>query len=137
MVNPYVLLIAGGLWIATTLGGYFYGHNEGYNAALAEQAKGIQKILTDFENRVAQSADAATKAALAEFKERTALLQTVSDQLAKAQGTINAAASKLSASLRGGLCVLSPPQRQLLECVRRPNTAGCPTGAGTLSAPVP
>lgn len=136
-LNPWIYIGVLVAFIAVGLGGYFYGHNEGYNAALAEQASSIQKALTDFEGRVAKSADAATKAALAEFREKTALLQTVGDQLAKARETINAASAKLSASMRGGACVLTPAQRRLLECVRRPDTAGCPAGPGTLPAPVP
>lgn len=131
-LNPWVFVVAGGLWIASTLGGYFYGHNEGYNAALADQAKSIQAALTDFEHRVAQSADAATKAALTEFKEKTALLADLGQKLDKAQGVINAAASKLSLSLKGGACVFTPLQRGLLECVRRPDTPGCSPGAGTV-----
>lgn len=38
--NPYVLLAAGGLWIASILGGYFYGtHHEAlsWRAVIAEQ----------------------------------------------------------------------------------------------------
>lgn len=124
-INPYAWLIAGGIWIASTLGAYFYGHNEGYNAALAEQAAGIQKALTDFETRVAASADAATKAALDEFKAKTDLLAAMGEKWEKAEGTINAAASKLSASLRGSSCVLQPAQRRLLECIRRPDSPGC------------
>ncbi len=135
-LNPWIYIGVLLAFIGVGLGGYFYGHNEGYNAALAAQAESIQATLTDFEKRVASSADAATKAALAEFKEKTALLQTVGDSLAKAQGTINAASAKLSASLRGGACVLTPIQRQLLECVRRPDTAGCSSSAGTVPAPI-
>lgn len=136
-LNPWIYIGVLLAFIGVGLGSYFYGHNEGYNAALAEQAKSIQATLTDFEKRVGASADAATKAALAEFKEKTALLQSVGDSLAKAQGTINAASAKLSASLRGGACVLTPAQRRLLECVRRPDTAGCSSSPGTVPAPVP
>jgi hypothetical protein len=130
-------LVAGAIWVGSTLGAYFYGHNEGYNAALAEQAAGIQKALTDFEQRVATTADAVTKAALAEFKEKTALLKSVGDQLDKAQGTINAASAKLSASLRGSSCVLTPPQRRLLECIRRPDTEGCAPASAAVQPAVP
>lgn len=136
-INPYAWLIAGGIWVASTLGAYFYGHNEGWNAALAQQAAGIQKVLTDFETRVATSADAATKAALDEFKRKTAVLDGLGDQLTKAQGTIDAAASKLSSSLRGGACVLQPAQRRLLECIRRPDTAGCSPGDPAVLPAVP
>jgi hypothetical protein len=136
-LSPYVWLVAGAIWIGSTLGAYFYGHNEGYNAALAEQAAGIQKALTDFEQRVAATADSVTKAALEEFKAKTALLKSVGDQLDKAQGTINAASAKLSASLRGGSCVLSPAQRRLLECIRRPDTEGCAPAPASLQPAVP
>lgn len=136
-INPYAWLIAGGIWIASTLGAYFYGHNEGWNAALADQAAGIQKALTDFETRVASSADAATKAALDEFKRKTAVLDSLGAQMAKQQGTIDAAAAKLSNSLRGGACVLQPAQRRLLECIRRPDTAGCSSSPAAVLPAVP
>jgi hypothetical protein len=131
-LNPWAIVIAGGVWIASTLGGYFYGHNEGWNAALADQAVGIQKALTDFETRVAASADNATRAALEEFRQKTRILGQLGADLEKTQGAINAAASKLSLSLRGGACVLGPAQRRLLECIRRPDTAGCSPGEPAL-----
>jgi hypothetical protein len=127
-LNPWAIVIAGGIWIGSTLGAYFYGHNEGWNAALADQAAGIQKALTDFETRVAASADAATQSALEEFRRKTAVLDKLGDQMATAQGKIDAAAAKLSSSLRGGACVLQPAQRRLLECIRRPDGPGCSPG---------
>jgi hypothetical protein len=136
-LNPWALLAAGAVWIGSTLGAYFYGHNEGWNAALAKEAAGIQKALTDFESRVASSADAATRSALEEFKRKTAVLDGLGEKLEKQQGTIDAAAAKLSSSLRGGACVLGPSQRRLLECIRRPDTAGCSSSSAAVLPAVP
>lgn len=136
-LNPWSIVAALGIWIGSTLGAYFYGHNEGWNAYAADQAKTIQVALTDFEHRVAASADAATKAALDEFKKKTAVLDDIDGKLKTAQGTIDAASAKLSASLHGSTCVLSPAQRQLLECVRRPNAPSCSAKPAALLPAVP
>jgi uncharacterized protein YukE len=135
-LGPYAIAGALAASIVIGLSGYFYGHSQGYNSALAEQAETIKAALDDFQTRVAESADKATREALEEFKQKTALLGEVTEKIQKAQGTINAAASKLSASLRNGMCVLTPQQRMLLECVRRPNAAGCSASAPAVSAPV-
>lgn len=128
-LNPWA--IAGGLafFFLSVGGAYFYGHDQGVKSEKAALADGYQAALDKFAGDVTKAAATATADALKDFKEKTATLQRVADELTKAKGVMDAASSKLSASLKGGACVLSPVQRQLLECVRRPSSAGCSGGA--------
>lgn len=50
MPNPYAIIAALGIWIATAVGGYFYGGHVktlAYQVALANQSASAQKILAD------------------------------------------------------------------------------------------
>lgn len=47
--NPYILLAAGGIWLASIVGGYFYGtHHEAlsWKAAIAQQQADASRTLT-------------------------------------------------------------------------------------------
>ncbi len=128
-LNPWALLGALAFLFVSVGGAYFYGHDQGVKSEKAALADKYQSALDKFAHDVTKAAAAATADALKDFKAKTAVLEELAGQLKTAQGVMNVASSKLAASLRGGACVLSPVQRQLLECVRRPGSAGCAAGS--------
>lgn len=124
-LNPWVYLVVFLAFVVTGGGAYWMGRVDGANSVKAGLADAYAKNLDKFTGDVTKAAAKATADALADFREKTRILDELAEKFKTAQGVINAASSKLAASLKGGACVLSPAQRQLLECVRRPSSAGC------------
>lgn len=128
-LNPWIYLGVFVAFVGVGLGGYFYGHHEGVNSVKATLADDYRDALKKFEGDAAAAAQLATENALRDFQGRLKVLDDLAKSFAKAQGVMNAASSKLISSLKGSTCVFSPAQRQLLECVRRPNSPGCAAAA--------
>ncbi len=124
-LNPYEIL--GGLVGVLLLCGvcYWKGSLDGANGVKADLATAYSKQLKQFSDDAVKAAAAATADALQDFTAKTEILDKLADDFRKARGVMYAASDKLAASLKGGACILSPAQRQLLECVRRPNSPGC------------
>lgn len=120
-------IIGGGALLALSLaiGAYFYGVHVGHAEAKAGQLDGVRTEFQGYVTAAGVAAATGTAGALAEFKEQAATLASVANDLQRTNGVMNNAAAKLSASLRGGACILTPAQRRLLECVRRPNDTAC------------
>lgn len=130
-LNPWAIVGALLGFILWTGGVYFYGAHVGHAEEKAATADGIKRTLEKFSADVTKAAADATADALKDFNDRTAALQEAAQNLNKAKGVMDAASSKLAASLKGGACVLTPVQRHFLECMRRPGSAGCSvTAAG-------
>lgn len=127
-LNPWVFLVVFVAFVGVGAGGYFKGHSDGVNSVKADLADSYAKALDKFTGDVTKAAAQATADALKDFGERTKVLDELAAKFQTAQGVMNAASVKLAQSLRGGACILSPVQRQLLECMRRPSTAGCSAG---------
>jgi len=129
-LNPWVyvgLLVA---FLAVGGGAYWKGSTDGANSVKAHLAETYQDALKKFSDDAVRAAAAATADALADFTAKTAVLDKLAADFRKAKGIMDHASSLLADSLKGGACVLSPGQRQLLECVRRPNSPGCVAPAG-------
>lgn len=124
-LNPWAIVGALGFFILSVGSAYFYGHAQGVNSEKAALADGYKDALDKFSGDVTKAAAAATADALKDFKDKTATLMAVAEQLTRAKGVMDAASNRLAASLKGGACNLTPVQRRLLECMRRPNSAGC------------
>lgn len=134
-LNPWAIL--GGLVAVLLLCGtcYWKGSLDGANGVKADLASSYSEQLKQFSDDAVKAAAAATAGALQDFTAKTAILDQLAEDFRKAKGVMYAASDKLAASLKGGACVLSPAQRQLLECVRRPGSAGCaPPGAAAVPA---
>lgn len=123
---PYALLAA----LLVGLGAFFYGQHVGYQGRVAEESGVVAKQFQDYATAAGDAARDGTAAALADFNAKASTLETVARQLRTSKGIMDNAASQLSASLRGGACVLNPDQRRLLECVRRPGDAACQAAPG-------
>lgn len=124
-LNPWVYLVVFVAFVGVGGAGYWKGSVDGANGVKAGLADSYAANLKQFTGDVTKAAAKATADALADFTERTRVLDQLAEKFKTAQGVMNAASSKLAASLKGGACVLSPVQRQLLECVRRPSSPGC------------
>lgn len=124
-LNPWIYV--GVLLAFIALGGtcYWKGSLDGANGVKADLAESYQDQLKKFSDDAVKAAAAATADALADFTAKTTILDRLAADFRKAKGVMDAASSKLADSLKGGACVLSPSQRQLLECVRRPGSPGC------------
>lgn len=124
-LNPWVYV---GLLVAFLVvggGAYWKGSADGANGVKAQLADTYSQQLKKFSDDAVKAAAAATADALSDFTKKTAILDQLAEDFRKAKGVMYAASDKLAASLKGGACVLSPAQRQLLECVRRPHSPGC------------
>jgi hypothetical protein len=104
---------------------YWKGSLDGANGVKADLADNYAEQLKKFSEDAVKAAAAATAEALKDQTARLAILDQLAEDFRKARGVMYAASDRLAASLKGGACVLTPPQRQLLECVRRPSSAGC------------
>lgn len=129
MLNPYAILAAVLLFVASVTGAYFYGDNIGYQRRQAQEVDTLGKQFSGYVSAAGDAAKAGTAAALKDFQDKAAVLESVAKNLRSAEGIMDNAASKLSASLRGGSCVLDPDQRRLLECIRRPGDSACAAAA--------
>lgn len=128
-LNPWIyvgLLVA---FLAVGGGAYWKGSTDGANGVKADLADSYSEQLKKFSDDAVKAAAAATADAIRDFTAKTTILDQLAADFRKAQGVMNAASSKLAASLKGGACVLTPAQRQLLECVRRPGSPGCQPAA--------
>lgn len=125
MFNPYAVI--GGLVgiILLVTGAFFYGQHVGYDSRKAEETDTLAKQFQGYVTAAGDAAKNGTAAALADFRERIAVLDKVANDLQITKGIMNNAAARLSSSLRGGACVFNPDQRRLLECIRRPGDAAC------------
>lgn len=125
MPNPYAII--GGLVgvILLVTGAFFYGQHIGRQGERSDQLVAVKDQFRGFITDAGLAAQAGTTAALGDFNARTAALGRVAENLRRTQGIMDNAANQLSESLRGGGCFLSPVQRRLLECVRRPGDAAC------------
>lgn len=125
MPNPYAIIGGLVLTIALVLGAFFYGQHLGYQSRQAEETTVLAKQFQKYAEDAKANAKAGTEQALADFNAKTAVLDDIAKNLETAKGIMNNAASRLASSLRNGACVLSPGQRLLLECIRRPGDPRC------------
>ncbi len=123
-LNPWIYVGVLLAFVGVGLGGYFYGTHVGANSVKAKLADDYQAALQKFAGDAAKAAAQATADALKDFAAKSAVLDKLQASIATAQGVINAASSRLAKSLKE-TCTLSPPQRALLECLRRPDGPGC------------
>lgn len=124
-LNPWIyvgLLLA---FIAVGGTSYWKGSLDGANGVKADLAQSYSDYLKKFREDAVAAAAQATADALEDFNKKTAILDRLAADFRRAKGVMDAASSKLAESLKGGACVLSPAQRQWLECVRRPGSPGC------------
>lgn len=124
-LNPWVYLVVFVAFVGVGGAGYWKGSVDGANGVKADLAQSYSDQLKKFSDDAVKAAAAATADALADFTAKTSILDKLAADFRKAKGVMDAASSQLAASLKGGACVLSPVQRQLLECVRRPSSPGC------------
>lgn len=118
------------LTIALATGTFFYGQHVGYAERKAEEVDTLASKFKQYADDAGKAAHDGTAAAIKELQDKMAVLSDVAKQLNITKGIMDNAASKLANSLRGGACVLSPDQRRMLECVRRPMGQGCPATGG-------
>jgi predicted NUDIX family NTP pyrophosphohydrolase len=124
-LSPWIYLGVVLALVAVGGGGYWKGSVDGANSVKADLADDYRDQLVQFNGEVQKAAAAATANALRDFAERMKIADDIVASITKAQGAINAASSRLAASFKNGACVLSPDQRRLFECMRRPGSAGC------------
>lgn len=124
-LNPWIYLGVLLAFVGVGLGGFFYGNHVGHAEEKAALVDTIDQQFKKYAADVNSAAEAGTAAALADFKAKASVLDDLATSLRSAQGVMNNAASRLSASLRGGSCKLDPAQRRLLECIRRPSDPAC------------
>jgi hypothetical protein len=118
-------LFAGIIALVLIGGAYMQGRADGYDKRVAEQAAKQDQAIQDYTGKVTEAFTNAAHDAASDFIDKTAVLNTVATTLKNLKEKINGAAAELSRSLRDGGCFLTPQQRRLLECIRRPNEAGC------------
>lgn len=104
---------------------FFYGQHLGAQSVKAGQLDAVSGQFQGFVTAAGDAARAGTEQGMADFKDRLATVDRLATNLRSAQGIMNNAASQLSNSLKGGSCLLTPEQRRLLECVRRPDATAC------------
>lgn len=123
--NPYAII--GGLvgLILLVTGAFFYGQHIGVQKEQAKQLVSVKDQFAGYVTAAGAAAAAGTATALADFKAQAGVLQNVADELRTTKGIMDNAAAKLAASLRNGGCFLSPDQRRMLECIRRPRDTAC------------
>lgn len=124
-LNPWVYVGVLVAFIAVGGGMYWKGSVDGANSVKAGLAESYSEYLTKFREDAVKAAAAATADALADFTAKAEILDKLAADFRKAKGIMDAAASNLANSLKNSACVLSPTQRQFLECVRRPSSPGC------------
>lgn len=129
-LNPWIYVGVLLAFVGIGLGGYFYGTHVGANSVKAKLADDYQAALQKFAGDAAKASAQATADALKDFAAKSAVLDKLQASITAAQGVINAASSKLAASLKNS-CSLTVAQRALLECVRRPDGPGCKPAPAT------
>lgn len=111
--------------VGLVVAAFFYGQHLGAQSVKAGQLDTVAGQFQGYVTAAGEAARAGAEQAGADFRDRMATLDRLASNLRSAQGIMNNAASQLSNSLRGGSCLLTPDQRRLLECVRRPDAAAC------------
>jgi hypothetical protein len=127
-LNLTAIAVAIGVLLLSSIGSFFYGRSTGFEACQAKQAVALSQGFKDLEKSGKDQQAADQKS----FDARMARLDGLAGKFSTQGDQINGAASRLSASLAarpsvGGSCNLTPGDRRLLECIRRPFETGCAT----------
>lgn len=132
-IKAIIAILALVTFIGGTTIAYFQGRADGYDKRVAQDDAGTVKALEHFGTKWADQNKRMETMMAGEAADRDAARQNFADWVQNNQRNSDAALSRLVASFSGTAaagCFLTPVQRRLLECIRRPDSGGCTAAAG-------